>query len=112
MRLPVLKSLGNDSSANQHAVEASSILLRFKKKPKQDRSVIARGAAVLYSSQIAFLKIPHSSKHQIKMDTIDDASFKSQINSLTSSRDLMTNKCDLYEKQEKHKMMLEATGGQ
>lgn len=47
------------------------------------------------------------------MEKIDEASFKSQINSLTWSRDLMTNKCDLYEKQAKqHKMMLEATGGQ
>lgn len=33
------------------------------------------------------------------MDKIDETSFKSQINSLTWSRGLMTNKCDLYEKQ-------------
>lgn len=42
---------------HQHAVEASSILLRFKKKQKQDHSVIPRGAAVLYSSQIVFFLI-------------------------------------------------------
>lgn len=41
------------------------------------------------------------------MEKIDDSSFKSQINSLTWSTDLMANKCDLYEKQ--HKMKFEAT---
>lgn len=46
---------------NQHTVEASSILLRFKKKQKQDHSVIPRGEAVLYS-QIVFFNF-HTAKN-------------------------------------------------